>query len=148
MTAPDGGSPGGSDPAPPEDTAVGDDEQGEATVVFDEVPPELDVLVQAAVERNAREAVVLDLRGISDATDFFVIASGDSDVHTRAIARNVRERMEEHGYEPGGVEGESQGRWILLDYFNIVVHVFLPRVRNFYQLEQLWGDAPRAEVTG
>lgn len=148
MTAPDGESPGGSDAAPPEDAAVGDNEQGEATVLFDEVPPELDVLVQAAVERNAREAVVLDLRGISDATDFFVIASGDSDVHTRAIARNVRERMEEHGFEPGGVEGESQGRWILLDYFNVVVHVFLPRVRNFYQLEQLWGDAPRAEVTG
>lgn len=148
MTARSGESPGGPEAGAPDEAAVEDSGQGEETGLFDEVPPELGVLVQAAAERNAREGVVLDLRGISDATDFFVIASGDSDVHTRAIARNVRERMEEHGYEPGGVEGESQGRWILLDYFNVVVHVFLPRVREFYQLEQLWGDAPRAEIPG
>lgn len=109
-----------------------------------DVPPELRVLADAALERNARDVVILDLRGLSDATDFFVIASGDSDVHTRSIAENVQERLEEAGETPSGVEGEGAGRWILLDYFDIVVHVFLPRVREFYQLEKLWGDAPRA----
>lgn len=109
-----------------------------------DVPSELRVLADAALERNARDVVILDLRGLSDATDFFVIASGDSDVHTRSIAENVQERLEEVGETPSGVEGEGAGRWILLDYFDIVVHVFLPRVRDFYQLEKLWGDAPRA----
>ncbi|MFB6368044.1 MAG: ribosome silencing factor [Gemmatimonadota bacterium] len=111
----------------------------------DGTPEELRVLVEAALERNARDGLVLDLRGLSDATDYFVLVSGDSDVHARAIARNIQENMEEAGYEAAGVEGESQGRWILLDYFDLVVHVFLPRVRDYYQLERLWGDAPRVE---
>lgn len=123
--------------------------EGERELFQDEgVPEELKLLVEAARERNARDAVVLDLREISNATDFFYIASGESDVHARAIARNVQERLEEEGYEPAGVEGESEGNWILLDYFDIVAHVFLPRVRDFYQLEQLWGDAPRTELAG
>lgn len=109
-------------------------------------PPELAVLAEAVLERNAGEPVLLDLRGISDATDFFLVATGDSDVHTKAIAENVRRHMEDAGYSPGGVEGENKGRWILLDYFNVVVHIFLPRVRDFYQLERLWGDAPRVAV--
>lgn len=112
----------------------------------DDTPEELGVLVEAARERNARDGLVLDLRGLSDATDFFVLLSGDSDVHVRAIARNIQEEMEEAGHEAAGVEGEGQGRWVLLDYFDLVVHVFLPRVRDYYQLERLWGDAPRVEL--
>jgi len=108
-----------------------------------EAPAELALLTGAALERHAREPIVLDLRGLSDATDFFFIMSGDSDVHTRSIAENLVERLAEHGFEPAGVEGRSQGRWILLDYIDIVVHIFLPRVREFYRLEDLWGDAPR-----
>ncbi|MFQ5679257.1 MAG: ribosome silencing factor [Gemmatimonadota bacterium] len=111
-----------------------------------ERPPELVRVTEAAMERNARQAVVLDLRGLSDATDFFLIASGDSDVHTRAIADNVLERMKEAGYRPIGIEGRSAGRWILIDFVNLIVHIFLPGVREFYQLERLWGDAPRAEL--
>lgn len=112
-----------------------------------EVPDRLLTVAEAALERNARRGVVLDLRGLSDATDYFVVLSGDSDTHTRAIARNVRDRLEEEEAEtPAGVEGEGAGRWILLDYIDLVVHVFLPRVREFYQLERLWGDAPRAEL--
>jgi ribosome-associated protein len=107
------------------------------------VPSELSLLAAAAQERHAREPVFLDLRGLSDATDFFFIVSGDSDVHTRSIAENLMRRLEEHGIRPSGVEGRSAGRWILLDYVDVVVHVFLPRVRQFYRLEQLWGDAPR-----
>lgn len=111
-----------------------------------DVPDRLRAAVDAALERNAREGVVLDLRGLSDATDYFLIASGDSDTHVRAVADNVRERLEDHGETPTGVEGREAGRWILLDYIDIVVHVFLPRVREYYQLERLWGDAPVARI--
>ncbi len=104
--------------------------------------PELVCAADAAVERNAREAVVLDLRGISDVTDFFLIASGDSDTHARAISENILDRMREAGFRPVGVEGLRGGRWILMDFIGLVVHVFLAPVREFYQLERLWGDAP------
>lgn len=118
--------------------------------VFDpehDVPERLVTLAEAALDRNAREGVVLDLRGLSDATDYFVVLSGDSDVHARAVADSISDRLEEaHGETPTGVEGHSAGRWILLDYIDIVVHVFLPRVREFYQLERLWADAPRARL--
>lgn len=103
-------------------------------------------MADAALERNAKEAVVLDLRGLSDAADFFLIASGDSDIHTRAIADNILKRMKEAGFRPIGIEGQPAGRWILIDYVNIIVHIFLPTVRDFYQLERLWGDAPSAEL--
>lgn len=93
-------------------------------------------------DRNARDPLVLDLRGLSDATDFFLIASGDSDVHVRAISENVRQGLSEQGVKPVGVEGERTARWVLLDYFDLVVHLFHPTVREFYQLENLWGDAP------
>jgi ribosome-associated protein len=111
-----------------------------------ERPPEVAVAVEAALERNAREAALLDLRGVSDATDWFLIASGDSDTHTRAIADNIIERMREAGFRPSGVEGKASGKWILLDYITLVIHVFLPRVRDYYDLERLWGDAPALAV--
>lgn len=111
-----------------------------------DVPRDLEGLMDAVRERNARDPIVLDLRGISDAADFFLIASGDSDVHTRAIADNLIERLEERNVTPAGIEGKNAGRWILIDYIDIVVHLFLPRVREFYQIERLWGDAPRARL--
>jgi len=109
-------------------------------------PAEVAVAVEAALERNAREPVLLDLRGISDVTDWFLIASGDSDTHTRAIAENIMERMRESGFRPTGVEGKAGATWILLDYVTLVIHVFLPRVRDYYELERLWGDAPAVAV--
>lgn len=135
----DAGAPEGTSSVPAADASVEDFLDREDT------PEELDVLVEAARERNARDGLLLDIRGLSDAADYFVLVSGDSDVHARAIARNIRENMADAGYEAAGVEGEGQGRWILLDYFDLVVHVFLPRVRDYYQLERLWGDAPRVE---
>jgi ribosome-associated protein len=108
----------------------------------DELPDDVEVIVQALRERNAREPVLLDLRGLSDAADYFLIASGDSDTHARAIADAVMERGREAGMRPAGVEGQNAGTWILIDYISAVVHVFLPRVRDFYRLEELWGDAP------
>ena len=119
-----------------------------ATLVGSEgaVPPELSQLTVAVLERNARAGLVLDLRQLSDATDYFVIVSGDSDVHTRAIAENVLQHTRQHGARPAGVEGQAAGRWILIDFINVVLHIFLPAVRDFYQLERLWGDAPQSSL--
>jgi len=111
-------------------------------VTLDTLPDDVEVIVEALRERNARLPVLLDLRGLSDAADFFVIASGDSDTHARAIAEAVMERGREAGIRPAGIEGQRVGSWILIDYISAVVHVFLPRVRDFYRLEELWGDAP------
>ena len=103
---------------------------------------ELRSVTQAALERNARVPTILDLRGLSDVTDFFVIATGDSDTHARAISENILDRTREDGFRPVGVEGLTAGRWVLMDYVGLIVHVFLGEVREFYQLERLWGDAP------
>ena len=98
---------------------------------------------EACQERNARGGVILDLRGLSDAADFFLIAAGDSDVHVKAITEHVLEELATEGVRPVGIEGQATGRWVLIDYFDLVVHVFHPVLREFYQLERLWGDAPR-----
>lgn len=108
--------------------------------------PELRSVAEAALERNARFPTILDLRGLSDVTDFFVIATGDSDTHARAISENILDRTREDGFRPVGVEGLNQGRWVLMDYVGLIVHVFLGDVREFYRLERLWGDAPLFEL--
>lgn len=91
---------------------------------------------------KARQVVVLDLRGLNDATDFFVIASGTSDAHVRGIADSVVEKMGRQGVRTHHVEGLPTGRWVLLDYVDFVIHLFHPETRSFYQLERLWSDAP------
>ena len=100
----------------------------------------------AAAEKKAEDVVVLDLRGLTDATDFFVIGSGSSDTQVRGIAENVLEAVERTaGVTPWHVEGMRPGRWVLLDYIDFVVHVFHHETRAYYQLERLWGDAPIVE---
>ncbi|MEZ4586999.1 MAG: ribosome silencing factor [Gemmatimonadales bacterium] len=101
------------------------------------------VAVEAAEDRKAQEIVTLDLRELSDATDYFVVASGTSDAHVRGIADLVLERLAEIGYRAHHVEGLPGGRWVLLDFVDFVVHLFHPETRRFYQLERLWSDAPR-----
>jgi ribosome-associated protein len=91
---------------------------------------------------KAQDVVVLDLRGLCEATDYFVIASGTSDTHVRALAEHVIEAMRGAGRRPHHVEGLPAGRWVLLDFVDVVVHVFHPTLRQFYQLERLWADAP------
>jgi len=98
-------------------------------------------------ELKGHEPLVLDLRGISTATDFFVLASGNSDVHVRAIAEHVVEELKREGVRPGHIEGIQGGHWVLLDYIDFVVHVLHPEARIFYQLEDLWGDAPRVDIS-
>lgn len=104
---------------------------------------DLAAALTACAERKAVDGMVLDLRGISDATDHFVIVSGTSDTHVRAIAEHVLDRLRARGSRAHHVEGLSAGRWVLLDYVDFVVHVFHPALRQFYQLERLWGEAPR-----
>lgn len=99
------------------------------------------------VDSKASEVVLLDLRPVTDMTDFFVVASGTSDTHVRASAGRVMVALEQEGVTVHSVEGLEQGRWVLLDYVDFVVHVFHPSQRSFYQLERLWGDAPALSVT-
>ena len=95
---------------------------------------------------KANDIVVLDLARVSDATDYFVIASGSSDTHVRAIAEHVLDELRKEGVRAHHVEGLTQGRWVLLDYIDFVVHVFHPVLREFYQLERLWSDANVVEI--
>jgi ribosome-associated protein len=93
--------------------------------------------------------VVLDLRGLCDFTDYFVIAHGSSSRQVSAIAEAIEDRLrEDDGLKPKHVEGRRVGDWILLDFIDVVVHVFLEERRAFYGLERLWGDAPRVSLAG
>jgi ribosome-associated protein len=98
------------------------------------------------LDLKAHNVLMLDLSEVSDATDYFVIASGSSDTHVRAIAEHVLEELKKEGVRVHHVEGLPQGRWVLLDYIDFVVHVFHPVLRDFYQLERLWSDASVVEI--
>jgi ribosome-associated protein len=91
---------------------------------------------------STTDIVILDLRGLSDATDYFILASGSSDTHVRALSEHVMEALRGVDRKTHHAEGLRAGRWTLLDYFDFVVHVFHPTLRKFYQLERLWVDAP------
>ena len=97
-----------------------------------------------AADRKAVDIVALDLRSVAGYTDFFVICSGNTDRQTKAIHDAIHLGLKkEHGLLPRRVEGLSEARWILMDYLDVIVHVFTPEAREFYRLEQLWGEAPR-----
>lgn len=98
-------------------------------------------LAKLALEKKAETVVSMDLRGIVTTCDFFVICEGSSDVHVRAIADGILAGTAEVGEKVWHVEGYEGGRWVLLDYVNVVVHVFDRDTRDYYQLERLWGDA-------
>ncbi|MGD8278533.1 MAG: ribosome silencing factor [Gemmatimonadota bacterium] len=112
----------------------------------DGVPTDLKVAVEAVRDRKAIDLLLLDLRGISDATDYFLLASGTSDTHVRSIAEHVLDSFRDHGLRPSHVEGLRGGRWVLIDCIDFVVHVFHPAAREFYRLDRLWGDAPATEL--
>ncbi len=99
------------------------------------------------LDNKADDVVLLDLHGVTDMTDYFIVASGTSDTHVRAVARHVVEEMARDGMGVVSVEGLEEGRWVLLDFMHFVVHVFHPSMRSYYQLERLWGDAPELAVT-
>jgi ribosome-associated protein len=100
------------------------------------------------LDRKANDVVLLNLKGVTDMTDYFLIASGTSDTHVRSLGSSVLEDMKkETGQMAHHVEGLQQGRWVLLDYVDFVVHVFHPTLRNFYQIERLWADAEVVPLT-
>jgi ribosome-associated protein len=100
-----------------------------------------------AADVKAIDPVELDLREVLAYTDYFVICSGNTDRQTKAIHDRIHEGMKkDHGVLPRRVEGLSEARWILMDYLDVIVHVFTPEAREFYRLEQLWGEAPKRAV--
>jgi ribosome-associated protein len=107
-------------------------------------PTALEKCVLAALEdMKAVNVRVLDVRGLTDIADTMIVASGSSDRHVRSIADHVVQQVKAAGQRPYGVEGERDGEWVLVDLHDVLVHVMLPRVREFYGLEQLW-EAPAA----
>ena len=100
-----------------------------------------------AADKKAIDVVELDLRGILGYTDYFVVCSGNTDRQAKAIHDGIHQGMkDEHGILPRRVEGLTEARWFLMDYLDVVVHVFTPEAREFYRLEQLWGEAPKRAV--
>jgi ribosome-associated protein len=103
---------------------------------------------RAAVGKKATEVVILDLRKVTEFTDYFVLASAANQRQMVAVADAVMETLREQGLRPAHIEGYPKQEWILLDYSDFVVHLFTPRTRAFYDLERLWGGASRIEVAG
>lgn len=101
---------------------------------------------QLCLDNKANDVVLLDLRGVSDMTDFFIVASGTSDTHVRSVGEHLAEDMKKAGAPAYHVEGLEKGRWVLVDFVDFVVHVFHPTLREFYQLERLWADAETVPI--
>jgi len=105
-------------------------------------------IVKAADDKKAKDIKILDLREVSFVTDFFVICTGSTSLQTKAIADNIEEKLEEeHNLSLLRREGYQAGSWILLDYGSVVVHIFRPEERDFYNIERLWGDAKVLETS-
>ena len=112
------------------------------------LPAQIALAIEAAEAKQAVNLVLLDLRKSAVFTDFFVIASGTNTRQVRAIADGVMDALAAKGAKPSYVEGYDRSEWILLDYFDFIVHVFGPQTRLFYDLERLWGNAERVELPG
>jgi ribosome-associated protein len=106
--------------------------------VAKEAPSLKAVVIDALADMKALEVKFLDVRGLTDIADYMVIASGTSDRHVRSVAQRVVEKTKQAGFRPHGVEGQQDGDWVLIDLNAMIVHVMLPRVREFYGLEKLW----------
>jgi ribosome-associated protein len=105
---------------------------------------------ELSLEKKGEDVMILDLRGLSSVADYFVICSGSSDVHVKAIADHVQNELVKIDVKPKvkpwHVEGADTQRWVLLDFVNVVVHIFRAETREYYSLERLWGDAPMEEI--
>lgn len=110
------------------------------------LPAEVSKAVRAALDKKAQDVVVLDLRGTPAFTDFFVLCSGLNQRQVKAIADAVEEALRAAKVRPAHVEGYDRAEWVLMDYFDFIIHVFTPPTREFYSLDRLWGQAERIEV--
>lgn len=99
-------------------------------------------IAAAASDKKARDILLLNMENLSPLTDYFIIASADNVTLVKAVADNIEEKLAEEGILPSYTEGYAEGRWILMDYGDCVAHIFLEEDRDFYNLEQLWADAP------
>ncbi len=100
----------------------------------------------AALDKKAVDLVLLDVRGLTSIADYLVICTGRSDRQVQAIAQAVDEQLREHGHRPIAIEGMTRGQWVLMDYTDVIVHVFYKPVREFYDLERLWEHAPHVPL--
>jgi ribosome-associated protein len=101
------------------------------------------LIVNVLIDKKAQDIVIMNLRKVTDMTYYFVICTGESELHLRALANELSEKIG----TPWHIEGYTRGRWILLDYVNVVVHIFTKPLRDYYLLEQLWGDVPIKKVS-
>jgi ribosome-associated protein len=111
------------------------------------LPKQVETAARAAEDKKATDLIVLDLRKAAGFTDYFLICSGANARQIRAIADSVIETLAADGAKPADIEGYDRSEWILLDYFDFIVHIFAPETRVFYGLERLWGSAERVEVS-
>jgi ribosome-associated protein len=102
--------------------------------------------INASLEKKAKDLIILKVKELSAFADYFIIASGTSDRQVRAIATAIQENLKKAEILPLGIEGEAAGQWILMDYNDVIIHIFLDTVRTFYDLERLWSEAPRMAV--
>jgi len=106
----------------------------------------LKIAVKAADDKRAEDIVALNMKGISLIADYFMICHGNSDKQVQAIAQEIKEKVEENGYEVKRMEGYDSAKWVLIDLGDVVVHVFYREERSYYNLERLWGDAPLVDL--
>jgi ribosome-associated protein len=101
---------------------------------------------EAALDKKAVDLVVLDVAALTSIADYLVICTGRSDRQVQAIAQAIDEHMREQGHRPAAIEGMNRGQWVLMDYTDVIVHIFYKPVREFYDLERLWEHAPRVQL--
>ena len=102
--------------------------------------------INAVLARKAHNLVVMKVAEISSFADYFLICSGASDRQVKALCSSIEESLKKVGIAPLGIEGEKHGRWALMDYDDVIIHVFLDPLREFYDIERLWADAPRMSI--
>ncbi|MBN1542767.1 ribosome silencing factor [candidate division KSB1 bacterium] len=105
-----------------------------------------DRIAQHLIEKKGSDILIMDLRGITSVTDYFVVCTAESEVQAKAMTEHVAEQLNKNGVRSWHVEGNQASRWILLDFIDVVVHIFQPEIRAFYNLERLWGDAKFIQV--
>ena len=112
-----------------------------------ELDEKIALIARYAEEKKAKDILMIELKGLTDIADYFVIASGASERHVKTIVEYIETSVKKNGILPYSVEGYNEGRWVIIDYRNIIVHVFLEHLRELYDLESLWIEAKRSTMT-